>query len=185
MKPNTFLRLFVAAKRSRTVGQAKGRLRCKPMIELLEDRLAPAAFMVNSTLDTDDGLGFGAVTTLRKAIRLANVDAVADTINFDPALANQTIILGGTALPISQPVTITGLGSDMLTINANNASRIFIINDGTAADIAVSISGLRLTGGNTDSGGAIFNTEALTLAACALDHNAADHFGGAVYNSLR
>src|SRR5262245_61688483 len=70
--------------------------RIRPAIEILEDRLAPAVFLVNSALDSDNGLALGiGPTTLRKAIRLANATVAADTIQFSAALANQTIPLNG------------------------------------------------------------------------------------------
>jgi hypothetical protein len=185
MNVNALLRSFCGAKWFIAIAQAKGCRGFRPMLDMLEDRLAPAAFLVNSTLDTDDGLALNAVTTLRKAIRLANATPAADTIAFAAALTNQTITLGGTQLPvITEPVTITGPGSTKLTIDANNASRIFYITDGSNSQFPVSISGLKLTHGfaNAANGGAIANGEALTLGDLLLDHNSAGLFGGSVYN---
>ena len=42
MSPIAFLRSFFGAKRCRTIARPRSRNRCKPLLELLEDRLAPA-----------------------------------------------------------------------------------------------------------------------------------------------
>ena len=57
----------------------------------------PATFTVNTTLDADDGSPFdpAGTTSLRKAVRLANIDQVPDTITFAPELADGTIGLTG------------------------------------------------------------------------------------------
>src|SRR5262245_54807938 len=103
MSLQAILRSMLGRKPSTTITHTRNRF--QPKLELLEDRLVPATFTVNSTLDIDDGLALNATTTLRKAIRLANEDAVADTIKFDAAITNLTITLGGTELPtITKPV---------------------------------------------------------------------------------
>ena len=147
-------------------------------LERLENRLAPATFTVLNNNDAGPD-------SLWQAILDANLTAVADTINFDAALTNQTITLSSSELAITKPVTITGLGSVKLTIDANNASRIFNIDDGTTAKIAISISGLKLThGASNSSGGGILNKEALTIANCLLDQNSASgSYGGGISNS--
>src|SRR6185503_18402606 len=83
MSLNAFLRSFFAARWFGSVTRPNRRHRRRPVVEMLEDRLAPAAFTVNSFLDTDNLLASGVgPTTLRKALRLANATAAADTINF-------------------------------------------------------------------------------------------------------
>src|SRR5207253_4881723 len=89
MSLNAFLHSCFGARRTGTLARPSRRYRSKPMVEMLEDRLAPATFTVNSFLDTDNLLAPGVgPTTLRKALRLANATAAADTINFDVALTN-------------------------------------------------------------------------------------------------
>ena len=91
-------------------------------------------------------------------------------------------------------MTITGLGANLLTIDAQgggdgvldgNGFRIFEVNDGdSSSSIAVSISGLTLTGGDNDgSGGAISNFETLTLDDVAVAGNRA-RFGGGISSEL-
>jgi hypothetical protein len=117
----------------------------KPMLEALEDRLAPATLTVNSTADniTDT-----TVMTLRAAVNLIDsggasaaapgVPAVApagaqtvftgsygtgDTIQFDPSVFGstaQTITLGGTELLLSSNVNINGPGANELAISGGH-----------------------------------------------------------------
>ena len=154
--------------------------------ELLEARIAPATLVVTSLADPPiDTAG-----TLRHAIGLANDPAHvgADTITFAPALfpsgAPGTILLiGGAEIVISDTLTIKGPGPDLLTITANDASRIFNIfdSDNTVLHPTV-ISGLTLRDGHTaNSGGAITSTESLTLTNVVLHSNYAGVSGGAVY----
>src|SRR5439155_9507363 len=82
-------------------------------------------------------------------------------------------------------VSIVGPGSGNLTISGNNASRVFNING--PGTIAVTISGLTLTGGRTSvdnaagRGGAIYvQDENVILADCVLTGNSAFSDGGAV-----
>src|SRR5262249_3211074 len=122
--------------------------RARLPLEVLEDRLAPAAFTVTDTKDdpTDSG-------SLRYAItHLASRD---NSITCDPSRAGQTIKLPGGELKISQSATIPsipGLGADQPAISGNPASRVFDITAGT-----VSISGLTIENGSALLGGGISN----------------------------
>src|SRR4051812_24002750 len=72
MRLSRFRRLLLgAAQRPGAFARVKGHHRCRPMVEALEGRLAPAVSTVSSTFDTDGGLGVNAAATLRKAIRPA------------------------------------------------------------------------------------------------------------------
>ncbi|MGE3466345.1 MAG: CSLREA domain-containing protein, partial [Pyrinomonadaceae bacterium] len=110
---------------------------------------------VNSLADTNDGTCNAANCTLREAINRVNAGFGGDTINFS---VNGTITLTSGQLVVGKNVTINGPGASMLTVSGNNASRIFSISNGVAANI----SGLTLTNGNgvgapSLSGGAILN----------------------------
>jgi hypothetical protein len=90
-----------------------------------------------------------------------------------------TINLTGTPISItSSTPSITGPGANAITINAGNARRIFMVSaNGTT------LSGLTLTSGASDQGGAILNTGNLTLNAVAITSSAATDSGGGVYNT--
>ena len=134
------------------------------VIESLEHRTLLTAFTVVNTDDSGAG-------SLRDAIEQANASAGADTISFDAALAGETIVLT-TELQITDDLTITGLGSDQLTLDGNSDSRIFNISDGSFGTLlTVEIRGLTLTNGFSDNGGAISNYEDLTVKDCLFSEN--------------
>ena len=140
--------------------------------------------MVNTTADENDGVSVGGVS-LRDAVTWANANPGADTILFDPGLAESVITLTLAQVQITDDLTITGPGASQLAISGANARRIFLIDDADAAtSIRVHISGLRLANGKIvgNHGGAISNQEILTLEACTLTNNQAAGHGRAVYN---
>ncbi|WP_417385101.1 choice-of-anchor Q domain-containing protein [Gimesia sp.] len=150
------------------------------VIETLEDRTLLTAFTVVNTNDSGAG-------SLRDAIAQANLNAGEDTITFDASLASQTIVLSDEIL-ISDDVTILGLGADQLTLDGNGNSRIFNIDDGDSETrITVEMSGLTLTNGFADSGGAIRNYENLTITDSTISENQAamniDYGGGGIYSA--
>ena len=148
------------ARRRRSKTSERDLYRRRLSVEPLEDRRMLAVFTVDSLSDntTDDGL-----VTLREAIIAANTNTLVDTIEFDPALfagGPDTILLTLGELAITDALIIAGPGAEILTIDAQQQSRIFNINDGGVAnDFDVTIAGLTLTGGRTtenfDGGGAI------------------------------
>ena len=133
--------------------------------EPLEDRCLLATLIVNSAQDnitSDDGL-----VTLREAIIAANNDTVTDlglagfgvdTIRFAVNIGNDpgddfttphTIFLGLGEFELTEAATIVGPGQELLTIDAQQNSRIFNI---TATTGDYTIAGLALTGGRTTGG---------------------------------
>ncbi len=160
-------------------GFAQGR---RLHVETLEDRRMLAVITVDSLLDNafpDGGI------TLREAILAANTntavgdapagDVGADTIEFAAALSGQTINLAA-ELQITEALTIDARAlAANVTIDANNASRIFNI---TATTGDFTLAGLTLTGGrttgnngfsdNTFSGGAI---RSLTTGSLTIDQS--------------
>lgn len=113
--------------------------------------------------------------SLREAIFLANTSGVADTIRFDPAVFStpQTIALELGGLAITDSVTISGPGQDLLTIHALGSARVLTIDDlDNDNPSSVAISGLTLTGGRTTgSGGGIFSAESLSLDSVTVTGN--------------
>ena len=133
------------------------------------------------TVDTlDDSVNFSdGHTSLREAIFATNIVPGADTINFAPSLTAggpAKMLLTQGELAITDSLTINGPGANLLTIDAQQASRIFNIT-ATVGDF--SITGLCLTNGRTVggdvsySGGAIrsLTTGQLTVAQCTILNN--------------
>jgi len=155
-------------------------------VEVLEDRLSPAVFKVNSLLDAAVDLT-DATVTLRDAIHAANNDLQvtpggpvgggADEIVFDASLygaSGARFTLSQGELAISSDLTITGPGAGRyLTISGNNASRIFNVNAGhVGPTISVQMTWLILTEGrDTGGGGAIRNGENLRVADTVINEN--------------
>ncbi len=160
--------------------------------------LAPELLVVNTT---SDELDYGnSLVSLREAINNAAGNPESNIITFDPSVfaTPQTITIGSQLPTINNSITITGPGANLLTIDADNGTdnafgtadgyRIFQVDDGSDAVISVTISGLRLTGGDLNSpvfdsgGGAILNQEFLNLFDVALLNNASSGRGGAIDN---
>src|SRR5262249_25876550 len=124
-------------------------------LEPLERRTVPATYTVTNVND------FGA-GSLRQAVSDANGFFGADTISFDEngAFANpQTILLTSGQLSLMDAVNIIGPAA-RVTIDGNNANRIFNVDVPTKSGHAVSISGMALTRGKVSGnfdGGAIFD----------------------------
>ena len=137
-----------------------------------------ATFTVTTTADTGPG-------SLRQAVIDAKASTQPDTIVFDPGVFStpQTITLA-TELRISDnsqtvdTLTINGPGAELLTISGNGVSRIFL----TIANDTTSISGMTLTKGAGNNGGAISNGGILTLTNMNFVENVTNS-GGAIYNS--
>ena len=160
------------------------------LVEALEDRHLLTTFVVTDLNDNLlANLEGDAQFSLREAIHAANTDTSvdgsepgggADEIVFSEGLTG-TIILSGTRLEIFDSLTITGPGAELLTINGNNESQIFFtIGDSTD----VTLSGMTLTGGNGDNGGAIENdTATLTVIESTISGNSAAVDGGGLRNA--
>src|SRR5436189_150930 len=76
---------------SRASGSAARKVRCRPLLELLEDRTLPSTYTVIYTTDTDKGSGLNG--DLRYCIQQANLNS-GSTIQFSSqVLAAHTISL--------------------------------------------------------------------------------------------
>ncbi len=131
----------------------------------------PNTYLVDEVTDIDDGNVATGFLSLREAVKLANTTnlGVADIIMFDTNVfkAGTKVTLGGTALVISDPLSIQGPGNGNLTLNGNAASRVFDINMSTAGN-SVSISGMSISNGQVvdGAGGGVLNLNAaLTLTS--------------------
>lgn len=179
-------------------------------LEQLEDRRMLATFVVNNLgdLNADQTTVTG---SLRNAVEEANANDGFDTIMFADFLFDDvfgsTIFLDGRdaggALNLTDiaGVEIIGPGAaaetasssplGRLTIVAGGGNRIFVVNDGNDDRFsAVTISGVTLSSGNPAAddldglGGAIHNSEFMTLTEVELLNNFAPGGGGAVHNAI-
>jgi hypothetical protein len=142
------------------------------------------------TVDSISDQSQAGLTSLREAIVLANSSSES-TIAFDEALFSepQTIILDQGELIISSSTTIVGPGSELLTIDGDNRSRVMTVDDGDNSDIQqVEISGLTFTNGNGTSkiannrGGCILSFESLTLNESVITGCESNVDGGGVWS---
>jgi predicted outer membrane repeat protein len=133
--------------------------------------------------------------TLREAVQAASLniaqgDAPAgsadevDVIEFAPSLAGQTIHLTGGPLNITDDLVILGLGSELLTVDAGNASRLIQVAGGDSR--YVWIEGLRLQNGFVSGagnhGGAILADGNLVLDGVVVASSRSDaESGGGIY----
>jgi hypothetical protein len=152
---------------------------------------SPAGAASTFTVDTNaDGSGNASDCTtpvanscsLRDALAAATTDD--DVIVFDAALSGQTISLSQGQLKIDGGITITGLGSANLTVDAASNSRVFYIYT-AASGAEVVMSGLSIIGGDTGNyGGGIYDLHHgdLTLTDVSITGCVAS-YGGGIYKS--
>jgi hypothetical protein len=118
------------------------------------------------TNELDSGAG-----SLRQALADANVHAGPDVITFGPSVHSITLTTG--ALAATDDLSVVGPGASSLTIDGNNSSRIFELYSG-ATPFDVSISGVTLTHGHGNVGGAIVaRGVGLTIESSVLTGNEA------------
>jgi fibronectin-binding autotransporter adhesin len=149
---------------------------------------ATEPLVVTNTNDSGPG-------SLRAAVTTADADAPAvEFIQFSNSTAGgatnfydgtqHTIALFSALPTITDPVTVTGPGSTMLTVTRGAGSiRILDVNAGL---LAVNISGLTISNGNTGavSGGGIQNAaSALTLTDVTVANNTIAGNGAGIYVS--
>ncbi len=135
----------------------------KLAVEPLEDRRL-LTITVSTLSDVVDGNITPGNYSLREAIANAPANEI---INFSVTGTIQLTNVGHAGeLAIDKSLTIQGPGADLLTIRAfdqtpdaknGDGSRVFNIDDGITANMLnVSISGLTLTGGDSNQSGARF-----------------------------
>ena len=179
-------------------------LRGEPFVRVFDGRIdigafefqmtAPTELVVDILVDESDGNYAPGDLSLREAAQLANLAPDTSTIQFSPALTAggpATLALTRGAVELVGSVSIIGPGADLLTIDASGSdptpgladgegSGIFILGDDVEDLFDAQISGLTLTGGDTQYGGAILSTENLTLQNCTITGNYAAQLGGGV-----
>ncbi|MGD9127535.1 MAG: Ig-like domain-containing protein, partial [Planctomycetia bacterium] len=143
--------------------------------------------------------------TLREALYLADQNSGTDTIVFDPALFSSpgTMVLNGTPLAAYSDTIVEGPGENLLTIDADDLSRVFTVGSGkvvTLSDMTftggssydgagvcgmsgsdVTLNDMTITGNTATRGGGVFvsNSE-LTLNNTTITNNTATYGGGII-----
>ena len=137
---------------------------------------AATLWRVTTTADASDGACTPTLCTLRDAVAAAQD---GDSVYVPGAGSNYTLTLGD--LTLAHNVVIYGDGARSTVIDGANASRVFTMT----ASGDVTLSGLRITGGNGRSainnniGGGIYQQYGtLTLLNVSLDHNSTSGTGG-------
>ncbi|MFK7919429.1 MAG: choice-of-anchor Q domain-containing protein [Ilumatobacter sp.] len=135
---------------------------------------APMTFEVDTLSDNSaDGV------TLRDAINDANANAGPDTITFAPGLSG-TLTLTSGVMAISDDLTINGPDSELLTIDADNASGVFL---SLAGNIDFALSSMTIVNGaGAADGGAVELVEptSVDISQVIFMDNVATGHGGAV-----
>ena len=121
-------------------------------------------------------------TTLRTAVGAAT--SGNNLIVIRTTAEKNGIEITGLPLVLGGNVTIVSLGTDNLTLDGNNGSRIFYINSGTN----VGLGGLIITKGtgtghfNVGYGGGIYSAGTLTLTNCMVLDCKTNNDGGGIYS---
>ncbi len=137
-----------------------------------------STYVVDTLVDeSDDDYSTGDLS-LREAIYLASQNAGHDLITFDASLSGTMSLTLG-QLVIDSDLTIEGPGAGTLTIDADDASRIFYIT----GDVTAILSGMTLTDGYATYGGAVYTGSGsdVTLRELTVSGNTASNYGGGVF----
>jgi PKD domain len=136
-----------------------------PRVSVLEGRVLPATFTVNSFLDTPDakpgdGQAFDAAgrITLRAAVMEANALPGADQINLPSgtftltlAGANEDFGATGDLDVLNGNLTVVGADASLTHVDANQLDRLFDVQP----NAGLSIYGVSLTGGRANDGAGV------------------------------
>ncbi|MEX2317166.1 MAG: choice-of-anchor Q domain-containing protein [Pirellulales bacterium] len=136
-----------------------------------------APIIVSNELDEEDGRYGPGQLSLREALTLAAVLAGKNEIEFSSQVMS-TLLLDS-ELEIDSEVDIHGPGADMLELNADDQSRVFVVNSGASA----TIRGLTMSEGSSDYGGAIYSAGNLTLEEVQISDSFASIAGGGIYQA--
>ena len=126
------------------------------------------------------------LTTFREAIEAANVTNQPEIV-FDPNVFStpQVITLENGEISITGPVLISGPGAELLTIDADNLSRVLNINDNNNTQADVEIIGMTFTNGNSSAaGGCINSSESLKLIESVITGCFSERNGGGLHNFI-
>jgi len=125
---------------------------------------------------------------LRSAITTAATTTKGDLIVVRTTALQNSITLSGTELSIGidaaiyGSVTIVSLGTNSLTIDANQQSRVLNITAIPGSVSSVGLGGLTITGGYASFGGGIRNAGNLTVVGCVVSENYSSGDSGGIGN---
>lgn len=158
--------------------------KCSPLIAALVLLMSSFSHASNLLVYNNNDSGAG---SLRQAISDNNATIGGNTILFSNIVTG-TITLTSGHLLITKAVTISGPGANVLAVDGNNASKVFVVTNA----FSVSISGLTITRGRAtgsspaDNGGGIYNARTTTtISNCVITANSAAGGGGGLYNDSR
>ncbi|MBQ9873130.1 MAG: caspase family protein [Thermoguttaceae bacterium] len=130
----------------------------------------------------------GQVRHYKSGLSLYDEVQVGKTITFAKGrgLEGGTITLDRGAITVERGVTLDATLNSGLTIDADNASRVFTVNTYREPGALVTMNGLTLVNGKAEEGGLIYvaPTSNLKLTDSALS-SAEATYGGAIYNAGR
>ena len=137
--------------------------------------------LAHATTFTVNNLGDNGTGSLRDRIAQANTATGAPhVVNFQPGLTG-TIALNS-PIRISNSMTISGPGAAVLTIDGQDATRLFDVRRTSGNPRSVVINGLTMTRGLADEGGAIYAfDEDLSVGSSIFRFNSASQRGGAIF----
>lgn len=139
-------------------------------IGAIEYQGGPAGGIYVVTNIADNGVG---------SLRYGVESSCADTIEFSITLTGQTITLTSGQLTTNRNLVILGLGASNITVDAQNASRLFLVSTGDSLEMNY----ITLANGNVGTnGGCILNNGVLHMTETNLVGNTAGNNGGAIYN---
>ena len=186
------------SRRCRNVSARTRSRRSRFSVELLEDRVVPAVFNVNSTADIlKPPTG---IVTLRSAIEQANQTPGGNIINLTVAGTYKTTLTGGNTennatgdfdiLPSGGNLTIVNTSGGAVVVDGNHQNRVFDINPAvTNTPFTVTLEGFTIENGLASpgdgpgaSGGGIRDQgkASLTLTDMVITNNFATADGGGI-----
>jgi hypothetical protein len=144
---------------------------------LAAPQASAATYSVNTTGDPVGAGCAGGTCSLRQALNVVNAGSGGDRI----VLPAGRIVLNGTVLSVSKPVTITGAGARASIVDANNGSTIMTFGVGASPSAVEEVT---LTGGRASQTGGISNSGTLRLTAVSLAGNVAfGNVAGGILNN--
>jgi hypothetical protein len=150
------------------------------LLQRLEDRTVPTAYLVNALGDA--GTGAGTSGDIRYCLTQAGLGGT-NTITFDTAgvfAGAVTITLTGGTLNVPSDTTLTGDGAAKLAIDGGGTTRVFDMTG--AAGSTSTISAMTIQNGNAGSFGAgiEFGSANATINDCVITGNVGSGEGGAM-----